>query len=383
MAHRPKSLIRAARTEIREDRLTELFAIVLDAHPVVARQILERAELPSEGAVEVSTQVRTHRGKRVDLQLVALDADQHVVGRLWSEHKTGSGYGPEQLPNYAAELAEFPGDTKLITIVDRLDQVEADARWERLTWQWVANMMTEVGYTEDGREWRQRASKGGAPARQRLLHELLSYLEEEHGTVLDPISHLDVIAFARANRTSDVLVSVMGRAAELSRLTPDGPVGSSPKDDWGTYWQLFKRPGSWGERLEGYAELHAGDEDLWTYPRVGEPAFGAGFTLPVKYYDLLRDSSNREWWQGVEGEGFSVAADVDGYYARVYRTKYVAELISAGDMDAQATVLARWMDDSVDALEKYDPGLQPVPDPPKRRRKASPEESGAADSTES
>lgn len=116
---------------------------------------------------------------------------------------------------------------------------------------------------------------------------------------------------------------------------------------------------------------------------MGEPAFGAGFTLPVKYYDLFRDSSNREWRQGIEGEGFSVAADVDGYYARVYRTKYVAELISAGDMDAQATVLARWMDDSVDALEKHDPGLQPVPDPPKRCRKASPEESGAADSTES
>lgn len=383
MTHRPRSLLRAVRTAIREDRLTELFAVVLDGHPAVARRILERAELPSEGAVEVSTQVRTRRGKRVDLQLVALDADQHVVGRLWSEHKTGSGYGPEQLPNYAAELAEFPGKTQLITIVDQLVEAD-DPRWKRLTWQEVATMMTEVGCAEDGPEWRQRAISGDTLARQRLLHELLSYMEEEHGTMLDPIDHLDVIAFARANRTSELLVAVMERAAEQSSLTPDGPVGCSPKDDWGAYWQCFKRPGSWAERLEGYAELHAGDEDLWAYPRVGEPAFGAGFTLPIKYYDMLRDSTNREWLQAVEGEGFSVAADVDGYYARVYRTKYVAELISAGDMDAQATVLARWMDDAVDALEKHDPGLQPVPDPPKRgSRKALTADLGAADDAES
>jgi hypothetical protein len=381
VAQRPASLLRAARTATREDRLTEIFRIVLDGNPDVARRVLREACLPSEGQVEVYTQVRTRLGKRVDLELVALDTENRIAGRLWSEHKTGSGYSPDQLPNYAAELAEFPGKTQLITIIDedQLEDGDDDPRWKRLTWRWIARMLTEVGRAEDGPDWRQRANSRDALARQRLLHELLTYLEEEHGTVLDPISHLDVIAFARANRTSDLLVAVMERAAEQSSLTPDGQVDFSPKDDWGAFWQCFERPGSWGERLEGYAELHARDEDLWAYPRVGEPAFGAGFTLPGKYYDVLRNSANSDWLQAVEGEGFSVA-DVDGYHARVYRTKYVAELISAGGMDAQATALARWMEESVYLLEKHDPGVQPVPDPPKRRGRRM--DSGATDDAE-
>jgi hypothetical protein len=83
------SLLRAARTAKREDRLTEIFSVVLAAHRGLAMRLLkESGLLDGRGApmaIEVATQVRTHRNKLVDLQLVGLDKDGSVAMRLWSE----------------------------------------------------------------------------------------------------------------------------------------------------------------------------------------------------------------------------------------------------------------------------------------------------------
>ena len=94
-AHR-RPLIRAAGTSIREDRLTELLAVVLDSHRPFARRLMREADLPPGDDVEVSPQVSTPGGKRIDLQVVSMDAKGHPLGRLWSEHKTGSAFSTYQ-----------------------------------------------------------------------------------------------------------------------------------------------------------------------------------------------------------------------------------------------------------------------------------------------
>ncbi len=41
------------------------------------------------------------------LQILGLNKQGHREGMLWSEHKAGSGFSPDQLPGYAKELAVF------------------------------------------------------------------------------------------------------------------------------------------------------------------------------------------------------------------------------------------------------------------------------------
>ena len=245
-------MLRAARTAIREDRLTELLAVALRCHEGFARRLLDVAGVPAPGTIEVSTQVRTRLGKRVDMQLLALDATgRHVVGRLWSEHKTGAGFGPGQLRGYATELAQFDGKTVLITIVGHLREVPADSPAQRFTWQDIATLAWQVGREDnDDVSWRAAACEPDAPARQRLLHEFLSYLEEEHHTVLKPISHLDVVAFAYANGAAATINAVLERAADLSPLDPDGSCGWDG-NDLGKYWQYFKLPEAGRNHLTG------------------------------------------------------------------------------------------------------------------------------------
>lgn len=102
----PTLLLEAARAHKRDDRLTDLLAVVLAGHQGFARSLMRRArvEVPNTVTVEMTTQVRTERGKFVDVTLVALARGWTVVGRVWSEHKTGSAYSLGQLPGCAEEL---------------------------------------------------------------------------------------------------------------------------------------------------------------------------------------------------------------------------------------------------------------------------------------
>jgi hypothetical protein len=315
--------------------LTELLSVVLVGHQEFAHRLLERAGLPVAGPVEVSTQVRTRKGKRVDMEVLAYDGDgRNPIGRLWSEHKTGSVFSKDQLPGYAAELAKFTGPTQLITITDRLDEVEDDPRWKALTWAQLGGIAVELGRAS-GRLWREDACRTGSAGGPRLLHELLSYLEEDRNLVLDPLSHLDIIAFARANQVSAVLTSLLDRAGEYSRYETDGDAVYD-KNDWGLYTIGLTIPESWPEKLGGAFELQVSAEDTWAYERVGEPAFGIGVWLPDKYADPLRSSGAQGWRDGITANGFSASVD-DGDNLRITKTMYVAEILAAGPLlDGQA-----------------------------------------------
>lgn len=368
MPRRASLLLRAARTHKREDRLTELFAVVLSGHRAFAHRLLETSGLPPRGDVEVATQVRTGRGKFVDLEVVSLDLDGTVLGRLWSEHKTGSAYGKDQLLGYAEDLEHIGGRRQLITIVDRLDEAAPSPRWMRFTWRQIAVLAWEAGREAGGPLWRDAALSPDGAAQQRLLHELLSYLEEEHATVLNPLTHLHVSAFAKTSETHEVLYALLERAADLSSKDPDAGV-DWPKDSLHQYWQSFASEGTWAAALEGYFELTVAESDEWTYDRAGEPAFGAGFTLPGDLQDQLRSSALQQWRRSLEAERVSVA-EWEGY-VRVYRTLYLAELIGKGPtIDAQARALANWADESFAVVSAHDPKVTRKP-PVKKARTAA------------
>jgi hypothetical protein len=361
-------LLRAARTHKREDRLTELLAVVLAGHRDFAHRLLRAAGLRGRGEVDVSTQVRTARGKFVDMQLLSLDHDGTVVGRLWSEHKTGSAYSPGQLPGYAEDLDRMNGPRQLITVVDRLDEAPPSPDWERFTWRQIAVLAWEAGREAAGPNWREAALAPDGPARQWLLLELLSYLEEEHKTVVDPLTHVHVAAFANTSQTHEILFALLEIVGELSAHDPDGV--DYPADYLNHYWQPFKADGTWAQPLDGNFELTLLETDEWTYNRAGEPAFGAGFTLPGDLKDTLRSTAQQPWREELEAEGFTIGGWDD--WLHVYRTMYLAELIAKGPtIDAQAQALAWWTDESFAIVAGHDPKVTWTPPVKKSRAKAT------------
>ncbi len=121
------------------------------------------------------------------------------VARLWSENKTSADYQPDQLPDYATDLPDTPAARQLITIVnDPSEALEDEAspqapRWRSFTWRDIAVMAWEAGRgvapEADHSRWREAAVDRSAPASERILTELLTYLEEQHDVVLNPLNH--------------------------------------------------------------------------------------------------------------------------------------------------------------------------------------------------
>ena len=183
MARTSGVLLTAARAYKRENRLTELLAVVLKGSPGFTRHLLAEAGLSVEPAeCDISTQHRTRRGKYVDLQVLALDVHGHPVARMWSDRDKRVGLlAWPALPGYARELARLPGLGKLITIVASADRPRVPAGdWNVLTWQSVGLSALTVAREASGSAACQDAAAPTASGEARLLYELIAYLEEVH-----------------------------------------------------------------------------------------------------------------------------------------------------------------------------------------------------------
>jgi hypothetical protein len=387
MPRGPESFFDAVRRAKREHRLTDLLALVLEAHGGFANKLLAAAGLPEAAQVRTRIEVLTQRGRPVDLELLAYDEHGAVVARLWSENKAGARYQPEQLPDYAEDLPPQPSSRQLITIVDTLSEVPVDERspeaprWRCFTWRDVAVMAWEAGREAtdpaDRPTWQQAARRPQALASQRMLLELMTYLQEEHGVVLNPLGHEHIAAFAYLSETSGILEELVERAATLARLDIDGDVKWA--DDAESLWRSFDAAGTWAEALHGAPDLEAASTDFWTSARIGEPAFGVGYTLPGELADAMLSSATAGWRDAIAAQGFSVRAPDDRDWLYVRRTKYLAELIPAGvTLDLQAQELARWVDETLRLLANHNPGVDP-PQPKSRRRGSRASKAGGDD----
>ncbi len=379
MARAPQSLFEAVRRAKREDRLTDLLALVLEEHLAFANAVLEAAGLPAAAQVRARPQVPTRRGRQVDLEMVGFDEQGIAVARLWSENKTGARYQPEQLPDYAEDIPNDPRARQLITIVDDLSEVPGDeqspqsSRWMGFTWQDVAVLAWRAGRSlapeDQAPTWRKAARSPQAAASQRILSELLNYLEEEHRVVLNPLGHEHVASFACMVEASQVLGELVAGAARSAAPNVDDKLTWS--EDGDSVWQCFTATGTWAEALGGWPDLEAADNDFWAGDRIDEPAFGVGYTFGAELEDVLLSAQTAPWRAELAQHGFSVRA-VDRSAVYVRQTKYLAELIPAGvTLDAQTRVLTRWVDEALGLVAQHDPGIQAPPKPERRHRRAS------------
>ncbi len=370
MPRTPRSLVTAARLQIAEDRLTELVAACANRSVVFANALLELAGLAAGTSALARTQVWTQSGRRVDMEIVALDATGAKASHAWFEHKLDRAvYQHDQLEDYAADLGAVDPFGRLVTVVPNPTQAATDParRWDRLTWHDVARAAWATGHDRTGdARWRAQAGRPTATADVAVLEELLSYLEEEYSVVADPLAPNHVLAFAGYIDAYETLDSLLKRAAMLTGFG-HGEVGW---DEGGTAWVVLDVRGSWSAALQGAPELHLGDTDYWATTRREHPALGAGLTLPESLIDQVRDAAHQQWRQDVLSAGYGILHDDRESCIRIYRTRYLVELMTAGvTLDEQARDLAAWTVQAITEINQLVPDpLFVVPEKKARRR---------------
>jgi hypothetical protein len=361
-----------------ENRLTELFATTLATHDAFARRLFERVgiALPEDGVrFEAFTQRTVAARCRPDM-LVSAYENGHLRAQVWSEHKTGSGFRDLQLDDYLAALQEARAhlragtgefDAALTSIVaERADEDEPQT-WTALTWQEVAELANQTGRAWAGAGWADAALQPDAPARERVLHEFLWYLEQEGFAVVDALDTDNVLALRKAAETTFALETLLERVALYLKQHYE-PNGLGSFEDGRLYYQLFDLPeNSWARRIRtaGWRadlELLVAGDDAWSTEETGEPAFGAGFTLDEPLYEAL--AAEQEWLNGLAERELSLMP-YEGN-TRIFRTKRMSELIGAGEtLDDQARALADWTRESFARVGAYSPGDEW--EPPRRR----------------
>ncbi|MFN8111869.1 MAG: hypothetical protein U0R51_01585 [Solirubrobacterales bacterium] len=202
-----------------------------------------------------------------------------------------------------------------------------------------------------------------ASAEQRLLHELLIYMEEGGIAVADPVKHDTIQAFALAQSSIDLLWELLDRAGELSELEPDGGPAWRPKESVDVLWQTF-RPSEWETDFGGYPEILCSFEDGWARTRLDEPAIGLGITIPGDHYEVLVGQDLAEWRSNLQRADLRVDVGEYAGWTRVFHTLYLAELtISGATLEQQAQSLANRFDSVISMLRSHRPDLGPSMSP--------------------
>ena len=350
-----ESLLDAASTQGREDRLTEVFATVVDACDELAAALFAEVGLPVGERFQVFTQERVTPGERPDMLIHTLDRGGAEIAHIWSEHKVGAGFGDMQRERYLAAMRSLPGPGELIFVVAEAPAAREAGDWRGLTWQEIGELSESVGRAWGDREWRKKALAPSAPSKWRLLYELLWYLEEKEGlAVVHALDHDNLLAYKLMEQTVLAVESLVERAAQ--NAAPLRPTGKT-EDDGATVWLQFDTPAdSWLTRLSAFQaapELLVSDRDYWSPEQFDEPSFAAGYSLERRLHAPL--SAKREWVRQLDEAGYCCELWDDWVYIR--RTLPMSGVVAFGDtFDAQAKRLGEWTSKAITDLGTLDPG---------------------------
>jgi hypothetical protein len=369
MPRSAESLLAARRTGGRENRLTAIFAVVLDACDELTRALFEELDLPVAERFQVFTEERVTPGERPDMIVHSLSRAGAIEGRLWSEHKLDAGFGDLQRERYLAVLRSLPGEGQLIFIVRDAPASREAGDWRGFTWQEIGELAEGVGREWAGRDWRMHALAADAQAKWRLLYELLWYLEEEEDlAVVQALDDENLIAYKLMDDTSQALIALLERAAQ--HAVPLEPWGDFQTVDDITLWQQFDTPpGSWLERFGKFdcaAEILISDRDYWSPDELDEPAVAAGYSFERKLHASL--SSRRDWVRELDAAGF--CCELWNDHVCVYKTMPLREVLTFGEtLNAQGRQLGVWTQVVISELGELDPGAVDLPVSSRRKRK--------------
>lgn len=169
-----------------EDRLTEMFAVALDAHDAFCRILVKEAGVKTDAAV---FEVRTQQGfdgqpRLVDLVIRCRDEAGLVLATIFVENKYNPGqliepywFSSDQVKRQADALRRQRGQRLLIGIASSADvrrRTDIPRQYNRiLGWDTVADLAFAAG---GGPTWHEDARRPNSPASQRILLEFWTYL---------------------------------------------------------------------------------------------------------------------------------------------------------------------------------------------------------------
>ena len=148
-----------------EDRLTELFAVVLTACPDLTSELFTLCELQPCDRYRVFTQEGRGDG-RPDMMIDGFVGDAGVpVAHLWLEDKLDADWQHNQVARYEQAQQELPGRKAVLCVVRYAPPFGA----RYLRWQRVAELCDRLGHEWCQTTWREEALSGDAPARMSPL----------------------------------------------------------------------------------------------------------------------------------------------------------------------------------------------------------------------
>ena len=354
-----EALLDAAFAHGQEDRLTEVFATVLDSCDELAAALFEAVGLPVGERFQVFTQVRVTSGERPDMLVHSLDRGGAEVSHIWSEHKVGSGFGDMQRERYLTAMRALPGQGELIFIVKDAPTSREEGDWRGFTWQEIGELAESVGRQWGGRDWREKAASrprrrsGGCSTSCSgtwRTRRTSPWCMRSTATTCSPTS-----CWRRHCRPSR---PAGARGAERRNAQADRRDGRGGP----TLWQQFETPpGAWLHRLDGFdcaPEVLVSDRDRWSPEQLDEPAFAAGYSVDGKLHPVL--SAKREWVRELDQAGFCCELWAD--HVCIYRTLPMSEVLTYGDtLSAQGERLGAWVEQAITELGRLDPGELALP----------------------
>ena len=377
----------------RENRATEVLGTVLESHLGFANLLLTRLNLPTADQVEVWSQVDLGSHGRPDLVLRAKGPNGSAV--VFFEHKEpvgGAAWQPDQPTKYVRALRNElrAGGSGKLFVIASAEQAEKRVRsrvrgsdrgsalqlvaelregthagdrplTEYATWQEVAGVAFEAGQeaAAGDRDWLATARKADAPSSQRLLAELIWYLEEEgYGMT----KALDPDAISQASSAFEFIESIEQLTQDVGERITARDAATGLIRVRGAY-DTFRAPStSWVERFGG--RLYTGWDQATESACAHIPSLKTGeLIFIVGAYassDGLRALDRKaDWQEQARSAGLYIE---DGDILAAYDAKAVQALET---LDQQGGELARWTADRVKAILALKPGRAPAKAPSK------------------
>ena len=367
------SLLEAAlRTQVPEDRTSEILAYTLAHDPAARRALCDLARATWHNERTVVTQRRVTKADRIDIELTMFaDGTVHVI---WIEVKEWAAEQPEQLIRYARELGRlYPECSTLVALARANDHSilasaakpflaadDGEVAGERtatvITWQDLGASLDGVGRDRDPfgrRTWRRYARDRAVPVEQRDLKDLLDYLERRG--LVEPetrITSADVSVAARAESVLSAIERLLDRTTAVLPRFKDQQI----KRYHGMSYDNRNVPATgWP------AELNAGST-TWLgleFSNVDDGAVADALGEPVITVSYVFDQATPEAAEALRDKRWPLPEEVSVYtwqtprYMSVFTVvMYLSELASTGPtFSEQVEALVKATRDGIARLE--------------------------------
>ena len=400
------ALAASSNARSRENRLTEIYAVALEAHSHFADRVFQLAGLDRAPHYEAFTQETLRDGAgRLDLRVYGVTSRElgkrTVLAILYGEHKEPHGeLGPDQPEKYLPELRRerryhgavcrlllilgapedadggIPGHARLQSrhAVSRAETERQRTKPARdglvttTTWHEIATCAELSGRdafaashpdNPDPRAWRDDAAEPNAVASQRVLLELVTYFETEGYAVTNGLTAEQIERAAGALEIENTLGALLDATTVLILAHKFGRHHLEKKRGAReARGQEFKAPyGSWVKRCEGTLwigyEVEGGSLQA---PGEAHIEFDVGVWLPKAATQVI--GSRKAFKSQISRFDSDLSAD-----GAIWTATPLAQLITTGPSDtleSQAKHIAAWAAPKLQDLLRLKPGRYPV-----------------------